>query len=116
MDDDRRIRVFFYGLFMDERLLTAKGMSPRAARVGSARAGWPGRFARPPWRWEDRCWADAARRGLPRTRALSGFGTTKGSDADLAVPPFLERCVDRPPVDHLVHHVVAVADQDFLVL
>ena len=33
----RRVDVFFYGLFMDEELLRGKGLSPQAAEVGSVR-------------------------------------------------------------------------------
>lgn len=32
-DADERVEVFFYGLFMDESLLRAKGLSPRGGRV-----------------------------------------------------------------------------------
>jgi hypothetical protein len=31
----RRVEVFFYGLFMDEELLRGKGHSPQGAEVGS---------------------------------------------------------------------------------
>ena len=31
--EDERVEVFFYGLFMDEALLRAKGLSPRGGRV-----------------------------------------------------------------------------------
>lgn len=34
-EGDRRIDVFFYGLFMDEALLREKGVEPRGRRVGS---------------------------------------------------------------------------------
>jgi hypothetical protein len=33
----RRVDVFFYGLFMDEELLQGKGLSPQDAEVGSVR-------------------------------------------------------------------------------
>jgi hypothetical protein len=33
----RRVNVFFYGLFMDEALLRGKGLSPQDAEVGSVR-------------------------------------------------------------------------------
>lgn len=34
---DRRVPVFFYGLFMDEELLRAKGLQPRGARQACVR-------------------------------------------------------------------------------
>ncbi len=34
-DEDERVEVFFYGLFMDEGLLRAKGLSPQHRRAAS---------------------------------------------------------------------------------